>query len=220
MMDYRLYHGDCLEIMPRLINDGLRVDAIVTDPPYGIRITRSQRIAISRGFSGSWDDQPASDEAIETILGFRVPTVIWGGNYFKLPPSRCWLVWDKENSGRDFADVELAWTSMDAVARKFVYRPMNMDGGKVHPTQKPVALMKWCIEKVSKPGDWILDPFMGSGTTGVACMQTGRNFIGIEIDSEYFRIAKLRIEEAAAQPSLLYTGERNESWHQQSLFDE
>jgi len=135
------------------------------------------------------------------MLAFDVPSVIFGGNYFRLPPSRGWIVWDKKNDGRDFAEAELAWTNVDGVVRVFRKRPQNMDGGKVHPTQKPVSLMEWVLLKFTKKGDTILDPFMGSGSTGVACVRTGRNFIGIEKDPEYFAIAEKRI--VGAQPALL-----------------
>jgi len=176
-----------------------RFDAVVTDPPYGIGITRSNRIAISRGMvCGAWDDAPAD---ISWILPLQVPSIIWGGNYFGLPAHRAPLVWDKNNSGRDFADFELAWTNLDMVARRFVFRPMNMDGGKQHPTQKPIALMRWCLGFMPK-AQTILDPFMGSGTTGVACVQLGRRFTGIELDPDYFEIACRRIEAEVNAPRL------------------
>jgi len=124
-----------------------------------------------------------------------------GGNYFELPPTRCPLVWDKDNAGRDFADFEMAWTNFDQVARRFVFRPINMDGGKVHPTQKPIALMEWCLGFLPKART-ILDPFMGSGTTGVACAKLGRKFIGIELEPKYFDIACKRIDDAYRQPRL------------------
>ena len=193
----KLILGDCLEEMPKLAG----IDAVITDPPYGIGITKSPRISLSRGFSGDWDDKPASANHIDMMLAFDVPSVIFGGNYFRLPPSRGWIVWDKKNDGRDFAEAELAWTNVDGVVRVFRKRPQNMDGGKVHPTQKPVSLMEWVLLKFTKKGDTILDPFMGSGSTGVACVRTGRNFIGIEKDPEYFAIAEKRI--VGAQPALL-----------------
>ena len=194
--DATLYCGDCREILPTLG----KVDAVVTDPPYGIGITRSHRLATSRGMGGmSWDDIPADDETIATLIQAS-ECIIWGGNYYKLPSTRCILVWDKQNDGRDFADLELAWTNIDAVARIFRMRPMNMDGGKVHPTQKPAALMQWCVEKIV--AQTILDPFMGSGTTGVACARLGRKFIGVELEPKYFDIACRRIEEAQRQKDL------------------
>jgi len=190
--DCTLYQGDCLEILPTLGN----VDAVVTDPPYGIGINKSNRLSVSRGFGGeTWDDQPAD---MSWLLPMNVPAIVWGGNYFDLPPTRAPLVWDKNNAGRDFADFEMAWSNLDMVARRIVLRPMNMDGGKKHPTQKPVLVMRWCLGFVPN-AQTILDPFMGSGTTGVACAKMGRKFIGIELVPEYFDIACKRIEDAYAQ---------------------
>lgn len=176
-----------------------KVDAVVTDPPYGIGITKSNRLAVSRGMGGkSWDDDVAN---LSWLLPMQVPSIVWGGNYFDLPAHRAPLVWDKNNAGRDFADFEMAWTNLDMVARRIVYRPMNMDGGKEHPTQKPVAVMSWCLGFIPD-SQIILDPFMGSGTTGVACVKMGRKFIGIEREPEYFEIACKRIREAYAQPDM------------------
>jgi DNA modification methylase len=194
--DCTLYLGDCMDIMPILG----KVDAVVTDPPYGIGITKSQRLAVSRGMGGkSWDNQPAD---VSNILKLNVPTIIWGGNYFDLPPHRSPLVWDKNNAGRDFADFELAWSNLDMAARRIIFRPMNMDGGKQHPTQKPIAVMEWCINFIPEDSQIILDPFMGSGSTIVACARLGRRGIGIELDKEYFEIACKRVEEAYRQPDL------------------
>lgn len=187
-----LYLGDCMDILPTLP----KVDAVITDPPYGIGITKSNRLAISRGMGGmAWDDETPPPELINGVVAQSTKSILWGGNYFDLPPAKCVLVWDKQNDGRDFADIEMAWTNLDAVARIFRMRPMNMDGGKVHPTQKPIALMKWCIEQTGRP-QVILDPFMGSGTTGVAAVQMGRKFIGVEREPKYFDIACKRIEDA------------------------
>jgi DNA modification methylase len=195
--DCTLYLGDCLEVMPVLG----KVDAVVTDPPYGINagqgIGRSDRKRCKDN-QKDWDNKPANVAMIQEL---NVPTIIWGGNYFDLPPSRGFLIWDKNNSGRDFADCEFAWTNQDANARMKTLRPMNMDGGKLHPTQKPIAIMKWCLEYLPY-SEIILDPFMGSGTTGVACAKMGRKFIGIELDEGYFDIACKRIEEAYKQPDL------------------
>jgi len=191
----RLIQGDCLAVMPMLG----KVDAVVTDPPYGIGITKSNRLAVSRGLGGGiWDDKPADMSWLDPD---GVAAIVWGGNYFDLPPHRAPLVWDKNNAGRDFADFELAWTNLDMVARRFVMRPMNMDGGKLHPTQKPVALMEWCLGFLPN-AKTILDPFMGSGTTGVACVNLGRSFIGIEQDPGYFDICVKRITDAHRQADL------------------
>ena len=209
-----LYLGDCLEVLPLLG----KVDAVVTDPPYGIGITKSNRLAISRGMGGkSWDDAPIDSDAVAMIRGMAPVQIIWGGNYFDLPPTRSPLVWDKNNAGRDFADFEMAWTNLDMVARRFIFRPMNMDGGKLHPTQKPIQVMQWCLGFIPDART-ILDPFMGSGTTGVACVKLGRKFIGIEIDEGYFDIACRRIEKAYAQPDMFVETSRNPEAKQADIF--
>ena len=195
--DCQLFLGDCMDILPTLG----KVDAVVTDPPYGINaghgIGRSDRIRIGND-GKDWDDSPAN---IGKLLDLNVPTVIWGGNYFGLPASRGFLIWYKNNSDRDFADCEMAWTNQDKNARLKTLRPMNMDGGKIHPTQKPESIMKWSIDYLPYC-EVILDCFMGSGTTGVACAKMGRKFIGIEREPKYFDIACKRIEDAYKQPDL------------------
>ena len=179
--------------------------AIVTDPPYGIgedggrfRGRKGQGHRVLR--KGGWDKQRPPPEAFKAILAGNCPTIIWGGNYFAdlLPASKSWLYWDKLMGG-DFADGELAWTNLDRALRKFT--KCNKDHGKVHPTQKPVALMEWCLGFLPD-AKTILDPFMGSGTTLVACAKLGRNGIGIELDPDYFEIACQRVRDAYAQPDL------------------
>ena len=192
-----LYLGDCAEILPTLG----QFDAVVTDPPYGISITKSNRLSKSRGFEDTgWDDNPPPKELIDLVVSKGNQAILWGGNYFNLPPTRCFLAWDKQNEGRDFADLEMAWTNLNKVARIFRMRPMNMDGGKEHPTQKPTKLMEWCIDKIE--GQTILDPFMGSGSTGVACINLKKQFVGIEREQKYFDIACKRIEDAQRQQHL------------------
>lgn len=191
--DCTLYLGDCRDVLPTLAG----ADAVVTDPPYGIGINKSNRLSVSKGFGDdTWDDEAAD---LSWLLPMGVPAVVWGGNYFDLPPTRAPLVWDKDNAGRDFADFEMAWTNLDMVARRIKHRPMNMDGGKEHPTQKPVRVMQWCV---SFTEGLVLDPYMGSGSTGVACAKMGRQFIGIEVEERYFDIACRRIREAYAQPDM------------------
>lgn len=200
--DATLYLGDCREILPTLP----KVDAVVTDPPYGISDIWKG------GFGHGWGnarsqtamrnkwDQGAPDIAF--LLELAVPTIVFGGNYFSLPLSRSWLVWRKEiNPALSLGDAELAWSNLDMPIRCFEH-PRNKLTGKManeHPTQKPVRLMEWCIGFV--PGT-VFDPYMGSGTTGVACTNLGRSFIGIEMEPSYFDIACRRIEAAYAQGRL------------------
>lgn len=192
-----LWLGDCKAVLPMLA-PGI-ADAVVTDPPYGIGITRSHRLATSRGMGGgTWDDEPAD---MSWLLPMNLPAIVWGGNYFDLPPARGFLVWDKNNAGRDFADCEQAWTNLDMVARRIIQQPMNMDGGKLHPAQKPIRVIKWCLDFLPDART-ILDPYMGSGTTLIACIRTGRNGIGIERDPKYFDLACRRVEREVSQPDL------------------
>lgn len=130
--------------------------------------------------------------------------IIFGGNYFveNLQNSSCWIVWDKNNNGNNFADCELAWTSFKSAVRKFKFtwngmlqENMKNKENRVHPNQKPVPLMQWCIQNYSKETDVILDPFLGSGTTAVACKNLGRKFIGIEQSPEYCKIAEDRLRQ-------------------------
>lgn len=195
--------GDCLDVL-RTIPAG-SVDAVVTDPPYGIGRDGKRASTSAHGgfkeyeFKG-WDANRPSSECFALMLRSSPSVVIWGGNYFAdlLPPTAGWLVWDKAQR-LDQADGELAWTTKDGAMRIFTRNRVALkQDGAVHPTQKPVSLMRWSIDQVSDKADaLILDPFCGSGTTGVACMQTGRRFIGIEIDEGYAAIARRRISEAA-----------------------
>lgn len=204
-----LYLGDCMEVLPTLD----KVDAVITDPPYGINFAHggNDKSGIGKGtyktkFAGEkiiGDDEPF-DPSI--IISLNLPTVMWGGNHFanKLEASPSWWVWDKRAASghtNDFADCEIAWTNTKSVARIFrhhwdgMMKASERGVARVHPTQKPIALMVWCIEQLKCP-QIILDPFMGSGTTGVAAVQMGRKFIGIERGPKYFEIACKRIEDA------------------------
>lgn len=209
MIDVKLYNMDCLELMK--IMDDKSIDVIVTDPNYGIGESNEKNmsrvnLAKPKDYGHyDWDKQPATKEQIGEILRVSKDQVIFGGNYFVLPPSSSWIVWDKLNTG-DFADCELAWTSHKRTVRKYSYLWNGMIKQKpeerFHPTQKPLQVMKWIVENYTKQNDTIFDPFMGSGTTGVACVQTGRNFIGCEIDEGYFKIAQKRIKDAQQQMRL------------------
>jgi DNA modification methylase len=200
-----LYLGDCMDILPTLP----KVDAVITDPPYGIGIDgqkgsdrkNGNQLRKSHEFMG-WDDKTPTQELFDLILSKGKTQIVWGGNYFGLPPSRGWMVWDKAQKGLTMSDGELAWTNLEKPLRIFqLHRTHLWQEGPQHPTQKPLALMKWCIEQASNP-ETIIDPFMGSGTTGVAAIQMGRKFIGIEREPKYFEIACKRIEQAVAQPQL------------------
>jgi site-specific DNA-methyltransferase (adenine-specific)/modification methylase len=207
-----LYLGDCREILPTLG----KVDAVVTDPPYGIGIARrgvlgTERLAPVRDYGKSdWDRAPPVVQVINLMHSISRYQIMFGGNFFELPPSPCWLVWDKQTTG-DYADCELAWTNLDKAVRRLTFlwngmiRANNEPRGD-HPTQKPEGVMKWCIRQLPDDCATILDPFMGSGTTGVAAVKLGRKFTGIEIEPKYFDIACRRIDEATRQPDLFVKG--------------
>jgi site-specific DNA-methyltransferase (adenine-specific)/modification methylase len=202
--DATLYLGDCMDILPTLD----KVDAVITDPPYGIGFaaqpTTWQRKAGMKAMK--WDNEIAID--IDSLRNLGKVQIIWGGNYYKLPTSRCWLSWFKPDSPPSMANFELAWTNMDKNAKQFSQSIAATNPERVgHPTQKPLALMKWCIDQAANP-ESILDPFMGSGTTGVAAIQMGRKFIGIEREPKYFEIACKRIEQATKQEDMFIAQEK------------
>lgn len=209
--DCTLYLGDCIQVMPTLG----KVDACLTDPPYGINMAGGfsgaggfSKPIERRQYEGEWDNEAPERTIFDLIQKHSETQIIWGGNYFtdKLPQGSAWLVWDKQNTMPTFSDCELAWTNIN---RKNVKRLVYMQNGcmskekeRFHPTQKPVAVMEWCLKQLAQEQRTILDPFMGSGTTGVACVKLGRKFIGIELEERYFDIAVKRIEEAYKQPDL------------------
>lgn len=195
--DCTLYLGDCREVLPTLG----KVDAVVTDPPYGIGFgEKHTKWSENRGVVlGDWDRETPD---ILPLLDVGAHQIIWGGERFGLPVSRGWLTWAKPDAAPTFASTEFAWTNLDRPARHFTYAVGAVNAERVgHPTQKPLALMEWCLGFLPD-AETICDPFMGSGTTGVACVRMGRRFIGIERHEPYFNIACRRIEEAYKQPRL------------------
>lgn len=207
--DCRLILGDCRDVLPTIEI----VDAVVTDPPYGINENNKKNL--SRGKLAkpknygyfNWDKSPPEDELIALARSKGKYQAIFGGNYFTLPPTSCWLVWDKMNGDNDFADCELAWTNFNKAVRRLQWRWNGMirqgNEERFHPTQKPLAVMLWVISLCPR-AETVSDPWMGSGTTGVACVQLGRKFIGIERDPKYFDIACKRIQQAYSQPRLFF----------------
>jgi site-specific DNA-methyltransferase (adenine-specific) len=203
-----LYLGDCRDILPTLP----KVDAVVTDPPYGLGDKWKGGNAASKGkwklsdggANMGWDTAPV--EFVTSLPSFAANCIIWGGNYYSLPPARGWLLWDKIVRQWTSGHAEMAWSTLDQPVRAFNYALGELASeGKLHPTQKPLPLMKWCIGFLPD-AQTILDPFMGSGTTGVAAVQMGRDFIGIEREERYFEIACRRIEEAQRQGDLFISG--------------
>lgn len=203
--DATLILGDCRTVLPTLG----RVDAILTDPPYGIDYGNSGGFSASHRWGPwrenvEWDRERPPREAFDELRECSIHQIIWGGNYFSdfLPPTMQWLVWDKGQRDFSLADCEFAWSSQQRASRIMMYpRAKARLDGKEHPTQKPVQVMQWCLSFIPD-AKTVCDPYMGVGTTGVACANLGRKFIGIELHEPYFDIACRRIEEAYRQPRL------------------
>ena len=203
-----IYHGDCREILPSLG----KFDLLLTDPPYGIDAASDKRggkqhgksLAPSKIYGSSdWDKSAPARWVLEMCKDSAKWSVLWGGNYFDgLPPSRGWLVWDKDNGNNGYADCELAWTNLDISVRKFRFRWMGMlqenmaeKETRWHPTQKPTPVMSWCIRLVGDDVKTIIDPFAGSGTTGRAAKDMGKKCTLIEREEKYCEIAAKRMRQ-------------------------
>ena len=189
-----IYHGDCREILPSLP----KCDLLLTDPPYGILADGGS--AATRRSGGNRDNGHISwdvgvDRAtLALLLSSAEFSMIWGGCHFELPPTFGYLVWDKQIDGLNFGEIEFCWTGGRFAPRIFRYRAVGVDGGKIHPTQKPVALMKWCLSFVPTART-VLDPFCGSGASLIAAKEDGLTAIGIEIEKRYCEIAAKRLSQ-------------------------
>ena len=193
----KIIKGDCLEVMKKMPDKS--VDLVLTDPPYGGILNKksghgSLKKSVKKYGDDDWDYKPKK-EYFDEIFRISKNQIIFGGNYFidYLYPTSCWIVWNKLNGATDFADCELAWTSLNTAVRKFDKHSGDKD--RFHPTQKPLELFKWIIANYSEEGQTILDPFLGSGTTAVACKHLKRNYIGIEISEKYCKIARQRLRQ-------------------------
>ena len=190
--------ADCLEVM-RGMPDKC-VDLVLTDPPYGIGDKWVGGSGSKHGWSQShvqkdvrndWDFKPPKQEVFKEIMRISKEQIIWGGNYFNLPPSRCWLIWNKPERGFTLAEAEMAWTSFDNVVRVFDH-PRHIPN-REHPTTKPIKLFEWCLSHNWARGvKTVFDPFIGSGTTLLACRKTGRVGLGCEINPDYEPIIRKR----------------------------
>lgn len=206
---------DCMELMRGLPDKS--IDLAIVDPPYGIGVDsmnpyKSQRgkNRLSRGagklknsalqnLDSSWDSAPPPPAYFEELFRVSVNQIIWGGNYFPLPPTRCIVCWDKEQHWPNFSAWEMAWTSLDCPAKLFRHSNSLGNPGKIHPTQKPVELYKWLLSTFAKPGQRILDTHLGSGSSAIACHYFGVDLIACEINEGYYKSALERIERETRQ---------------------
>ena len=205
-MTVELLNIDCMEYMARC-SDG-EFDLAIVDPPYGIGMSGG-----NVGYKGNndlerkdWDNAIPSDEYFKELFRVSREQIIWGGNYFYLPPTRCYLIWDKGEGfkGRSYAECEQAWTSFDANARIYKRDPLcNGDyKGKIHPTQKPIKLYEWLLANYASNDMRILDTNLGSGSSAIAAHYFGCEFVGCEIDADYYRAAKERFDHETRQVAM------------------
>lgn len=195
-----IYHGDCREVAD--LWRGLRAysfDLTLTDPPYGHGDKWSGGTwAADPMYADAmrWDAETVPDGDLIEVLTFAPFAVVWGGNYYRMPPSRCWLAWIKSSQMQTMADFELAWTNFDRPS-KMLRENRNPDGKRRHPTQKPESVMRWAIHQTPEPVRKLFDPFMGSGTSLVAAKRLGIAAVGVELEEQYCEIAARRLQQEA-----------------------
>lgn len=217
LLDFGFYNMDCMVGMRQFPDKYF--DLAVVDPPYGIGENGDKnhsrgKLAIAKNykaFAGA-DREPPPPEYFKELFRVSKNQIIFGANHFisRMPfDSSCWIVWDKENGNSDFADCELAWTSFNSAVRKFCFRWAGMLQGnmkdkesRIHPTQKPVALYAWILNRYGKTGDKILDTHVGSASSLVACHDLGFQYVGFELDPDYYKAATERLEAVKAQVSM------------------
>jgi len=203
-----LYNCDNMDLMAKYPDNYF--DLAIVDPPYGIKAssgastngTMRKKIASGEIKGGNWDDSIPNKEYFKELFRVSKNQIIWGGNYFDLPPSKCFLIWDKGESiyNRDFAECEMAWGSFDKCARIYKLFPNQLD--RIHPTQKPIGLYKWILDRFTKPNDKILDTHLGSGSIAIACHDYGFELVGCELDKEYYDKGIQRVKNYVSQQKL------------------
>lgn len=205
-MSVTLIKGDCLDVMRGMADKS--IDLLVTDPPYGKKSDKGTSgfgVAKNRRYSNAWDESRPAKEYFDEMLRISKNAIIFGANYFSdvLPPSNHWVFWDKKGDvafKNPFADGEFLFTTFNKPSRRIVFKQQGFvtdsKDKRYHPTQKPTELLALLLQDYSEDGAVIFDPFMGSGSTGVAAVKTGRSFIGVELDPQYYEIAERRINEA------------------------
>lgn len=199
------YNMDCMEYMRSLPDKAF--DLAVVDPPYGISITNSGRLKKYNANNKKWDEEIPQKQYFDELFRVSKNQIIWGGNYFYLPPTRCFLIWDKQQpEDVSFSSCEFAWTSFDQSAKTFYYSMLHDKDYRFHPTQKPVSLYSWIFSRYAKPGDKILDTHLGSGSSRIAAYDAGLDFVGCEIDPDYFKAQEERYKNHIAQLNLFLEG--------------
>ena len=195
-----LHNIDCMAYMATLPDKAF--DLAIVDPPYGLGdsvVNSGGRFKRYHNKNGNWDNEIPSQEYFDELFRVSKNQIIWGGNYFPLPNNKCFIVWDKQQpEGVSFAMAEYAWASFDSVAKIFRHRTQGQED-RFHPTQKPVKLYEWLLTNYAEKGQKILDTHLGSGSIAIACNNLGFDLVGCELDTDYYKAACDRINQATAQ---------------------
>lgn len=203
-----LYNQDCMQVMTGFADN--QFDLAIVDPPYGIDLAnmdmgvgntpKASKLKNRKWKSKDWDNETPKDEYFKELFRVSKNQIIWGGNYFKLPPCKKFIIWDKEiPKGLSFSDCEYAWTSFKGANKMFRYSAYKNKSEKFHPTQKPPTLYDYCLINFAKKGDKILDTHLGSGSIAIACHNLGYDLTGYEIDTEYYEAATKRLKQHQSQ---------------------
>ena len=199
----QITNEDNMELMARYPDNYF--DLAIVDPPYGIERFKKGGSRLNKygDEKRMWNNDKPTREYFNELFRVSKFQIIWGGNYFDLPPTRCFLIWDKKQpDGVSFASCEYAWTSFDASAKTFYMRPQGADNIRIHPTQKPRQLYNWVLDKYAKEGDKILDTHLGSGSIALACHERGFELTACELDKDYFEASIKRINNHISQQRL------------------
>lgn len=204
MLDFGFYNMDCMEGMKQFPDKFF--DLAIVDPPYGIRINHN--MGRRNGESPSnykkvdWDNEPPDETYFAELMRVSKNQIIWGANYYSMPPTKCFIVWRKPHISENvsFSMLEYAWASFNSTSKEWIGE--SNEPNRIHPTQKPVALYAWLLNKYAKPGDKILDTHVGSASSLVACHDLGFQYVGFELDPDYFKAASERLESVKAQTSI------------------
>lgn len=196
-----LLNIDCMEYMREQPDNSF--DLAIVDPPYGIEITKSGRLGHYGEKGKKWDSETPNKDYFDELFRVSKNQIVWGANYFNMPPCRCFLIWDKQQpEGVSFASCEFAWTNFEKSAKTFYQRPQSADPVRIHPTQKPVKLYDWLLTNYAEKGQRILDTHLGSGSSAIAAHYFGVDFVGCELDEDYFKSALERFKRETEQLTL------------------
>lgn len=197
----RMIHGDCMEFMRDLPDNAYEL--AIVDPPYGIGL--SSNSFRQKQVKKDWDSRIPDEQYFSELIRVSKEQIVWGGNYFNLPPSQGFIIWDKKQPFNfSSAMCEMAWMSFQKPAKIFRKHVVTAELDKIHPTQKPVALYQWLLKNYAKPGDKILDTHGGSGSIAIACYDMGFDLDWIELDEDYYKAAVKRFNQHKAQPTFFH----------------